>query len=283
MLHHNYEELYHQLRLSLTAFSNNGLEQASWLSQSLTCFHQYSVELKNTMSIYPFQSLEDEISFFKYFKPKFYAEKMFCISLYNTEMNKPVSTPKVLRLFIRNEIKHVQHFLLQNALYHYYRSGATQMDSVYFLRGAKLSSTLVPEVLEADPEFSTGVDEVFAKFIACERFIDYLVNMFAKSHRPSPLPPDEIINPIKKVSSATMINLSVDQIGMGARAALDASLISGKSFQSICEDLAPRLATSKTDKVSPASLRSNAYLGEDGDKLTLIRHLEKMIRLIKEY
>ena len=165
----------------------------------------------------------------------------------------------------------------------YYRSGAVEMDNLFFVRGTKLSSVLVPELLDADPEFSTGVDEVFAKFIAWERLNKHLLDLFAKTQQQIPEPvPLTTVAP-KKTGPATTINLSVDQIGMGARAALDAALITGKSFQSICEDLAPRLATANTKNVSPASLRSNAYLGEDADKLTLIRHLEKMIRLIKEY
>jgi len=78
--------------------------------------------------------------------------------------------------FYEKELEIIQRFFLLYAyMYQYYRSGATEMDELYFIRGAEVPAVLVPEFGEPDPEFSTCGDYLFAKFKAYEDLQVYIM------------------------------------------------------------------------------------------------------------
>ena len=141
-----------------------------------------------------------------------------------------------------------------------------------------MESIPVSEIHLSENDLSTSFDLLFAKFIAYERLQSRIVAELNGEQ-------DELQIQVAddKPQSTTKINLSVDQIGLIARAADDARLLNGRSFNKICEELAPCIATAEKAKVSPNSLRSNAYLAEYSDKQNVIKTLEKMIDFIKGY
>ena len=111
-------------------------------------------------------------------KPRFLAEKIFRFEVYGVEMGRPVGTVETVRLFLEGELGQVRRFFSQYAfLYQYYRSGAVELDGVYFLPGAEPAVGLVGalDVVDVDPGFSTAMDYVFAKFMAFERLQGYLL------------------------------------------------------------------------------------------------------------
>lgn len=180
---------------------------------------------------------------------------------------------------MEEELKIIQRYFNQNAFYyHYYKSGASELDAICFVRGAQMESIPVSEIHLSDNDLSTSFDLLFAKFIAYERLQTHIVAQLNGEQEVLEVPVVE-----EKLQPTTKINLSVDQIGLIARAADDARVLDGRSFTKICEELAPCIATAEKDHISPNSLRSNAYLSEFKDKQNVIKTLEKMIDFIKGY
>ncbi|ETZ23136.1 hypothetical protein N824_16890 [Pedobacter sp. V48] len=223
------------------------------------------------------------IVYFKQIRPKFVALWLFYRERYHLILNRPLGAKQGIRSFYESELEQLDYFLKRYGFYYsYFRSGMQQTDYLYFLPDNGIT-TPVPE-LPLLPEMSrTACDYLFARFLACDLITQYVLAQINDLDKPN-LGPSEVVNLTKKKKVQTQFGLSVDQLGMAVRAALDASVIKGKSFQSLCEELAPLIVTaSGQSNVSAGSLRSNAYTGEDVDKHVVIRAMEKMIRLIKEY
>lgn len=227
----------------------------------------------------PFTNQLQEVTYFKKLSPRFYSCWIFAIASYQLELNRPCGTLETYRDYLEEELRIIQRYFNQNAFYyHYYKSGATELDAVCFIRGAQMESIPISEIRLTDNDLSTSFDLLFAKFIAYERLQELIVSMLNGEQNTLAEPVAE-----EKELATTKINLSVDQIGLIARAADDARLLDGRSFTKICEDLAPCIATAEKDRISPNSLRSNAYLSEFSDKQNVIKTLEKMIDFIKGY
>lgn len=223
------------------------------------------------------------IVFFKEIRPKFVALWLFYLERYHLILDKPLGPKQGVKCFYESELEQLDYFLKRYGFYYsYFRSGMNQTDHLYFLPDIKMFVT-VPELPFLPGMSRTACDYLFARFLACDLITQYILAQINDLDKPN-LGPSEVVNLTKKKKVQTQFGLSVDQLGMAVRAALDASVIKGKSFQSLCEELAPLVVTSSgQSSVSAGSLRSNAYTGEDVDKHVLIRAMEKMIRLIKEY
>jgi hypothetical protein len=131
-------------------------------------------KLKNYISNYAFASTDDEIYFFKTVKPQFYSKYIFFINVYNFIIQKPPGGDEIVKDYITYELADVKRFFDHNqAFYQYYRSGSTQMDSVYFTRGGfDVQAEL--EDFEEDQLYSTSHDYKLSKIIANENYQDYL-------------------------------------------------------------------------------------------------------------
>lgn len=118
----------------------------------------------------PFPSMEIEILFFKKVKPKFYALKIYHFELYGLVMGIPVGTKEVVLAYYAQELVFIARFFsIHSGAYDYFRTGRTELDHVYFVRGAEAAVVVsVPEMSEIDPLYVTSMDYLFAKFIAYE-------------------------------------------------------------------------------------------------------------------
>ncbi|MDB5086113.1 MAG: RteC protein [Mucilaginibacter sp.] len=111
----------------------------------------------------------EEIPIFKYIKPSFYQWQIYYVELYNIEINLPYGDAEKQANFLEQELLYIERFFRQYAfLYQYFRLNATELDNLYFVRGAEMQSILLPEVPDLDPEFSTSCDYLFSKFRAFE-------------------------------------------------------------------------------------------------------------------
>ena len=92
-------------------------------------------ELKHYISGYTFQSETDEIEFFKEIKPRIFCKLIYYRKIYNIEMNRPVSGPDSVRTYLNQELDNIQDYNHKRLdFYRYYRSGASHLDRIYFLR-----------------------------------------------------------------------------------------------------------------------------------------------------
>src|SRR5260370_1433152 len=82
-----------------------------------------------------FNSPEAEIHFFKNVKPRFYACQIYEVLLYNLRMQLPAGTPEMVKAFYEDELQQVLRLFRVEAFhYQYFRTKATELDQVYFLR-----------------------------------------------------------------------------------------------------------------------------------------------------
>lgn len=123
-----------------------------------------------------FGSVEEEVSFFKSVKPKFYSLMVLSAERYGFEMARPVRRGKGLAKFYASQLDYIQRFFNQHAfLYQYYKMGATELDGVYFVRGVEPAGLTGADMPPLDPSFSTVGDYLFSKFMALERLRDMVV------------------------------------------------------------------------------------------------------------
>ncbi|WP_442795427.1 RteC domain-containing protein [Pelobium manganitolerans] len=268
------------LEHDLASIENSGFTLCKTLSDSLQIVKTVLNKVAKHLEEAPFENQHEEICFYKEISPRIYSCWIFAIAIYQLELNRPCGTDETCRCYFEEELKIIQRYFNRNAFYyHYYKSGASELDTICFVKDAQMESIPVTEVLLSESDLNTSFDLLFAKFIAFEKLqnrILLLMHGEVVRHEAS-----QDLTAVK--TSTTKINLSVDQIGLLARAADDARLIAGRSFRKICDELAPCIATPEKDSISPNSLRSNAYLSEISDKQIAIKALEKMIDFIKGY
>jgi hypothetical protein len=151
------------------------------LSAMLNLVRDYLDMLRVFISEHPFEDKKQEIWFFKYGKPRFYALYIFHVELFNLSGHIPGGTDSQVREYFEAELKNLQRFFRLNQFhYQYFKTGANELDNIYFIRGEKLQHTLIPEIPELDPEFSTSCDYLFSKFIAYEMLRDHILEAIAK-------------------------------------------------------------------------------------------------------
>ncbi|SFH33414.1 RteC domain-containing protein [Pedobacter insulae] len=169
MFHKFYDAFYSQLCSSLSSFAAGHSDPVKVLSAAMLEIRKTLDELRSKVLSVPFPSLETEILFFKMVKPKFYALKIYHFELYGLSMGIPVGTKDVVLAYYAQELSFIARFFsIHAAAYDYYRTGRTELDRLYFVRGAEVSLVSVPEMPEIDPLYSTSMDYLFAKFIAFE-------------------------------------------------------------------------------------------------------------------
>ena len=133
-------------------------------------------ELKQTVISSSFDDEESEITFFKHQKPSLLGRLMFYYKVFHIESGLPID-PEQLDDYYMDKQEELKIFFDNNvSFYQYYRSGATYRDMCYFIRGRQgISPEAVHcEVLDNDPQFSTGYDLLVAKITATEMLYAHL-------------------------------------------------------------------------------------------------------------
>lgn len=135
-------------------------------------------ELKAHFRMNPFPGNEQEIQFFKYEKPAIVAEHIYAQELYAIESNTPVGEQSLADVYYFQELNYIRRVFDQNRfLYQYFQLDGTEFDEIYFCRGNRRPEINLPAAVDADPEFSTPGDFVFARFIAFERLQNHVSDL----------------------------------------------------------------------------------------------------------
>lgn len=133
-------------------------------------------QLKAFILSYQFKDEEEEIIFFKEIKPKLCYRLIYYRKLYNIEMNRPAGIEKQ-KEYLSEELNDINNFNLKRLDFiRYYRSGASHLDSLYFLRGkTDTEQYLETFYYELDPKFSTNYDFKVAKILSNDMLLAYLM------------------------------------------------------------------------------------------------------------
>lgn len=178
------DELYVQYMDELKAAHLSERDGMKRLIACLAVIRKYLKQLREFVSNNPFANKVEEVRFFKYEKPKFYQWLTYYQEKYTIDKGRPTEGGKTLMRYFAEQLKVYSRFFRQNEFhYQYYKLDAHELDSLYFIRGAEGQQILIPEVPDVDPAFSTGMDYLFAKFMAYEQLEEDLKTEFRKQEQ----------------------------------------------------------------------------------------------------
>ncbi|MFI5163335.1 MAG: RteC domain-containing protein [Sphingobacteriales bacterium] len=162
------------LENQLTEISLNNEPLTEQYKASVQVCKKAMTKLKNYVSSYAFQSVDEEVHFFKDIKPRFYSKYIYFINVHNFLLQKPTGSETIQQDYIQMHLNELKTFFDHNrAFYSYYRSGMTQLDEIYYTRGG-FDVYAELEDFEEDELYSTSHDYKLSKIIANEKFQDYL-------------------------------------------------------------------------------------------------------------
>ena len=94
------------------------------------------LQLKALIADYTFRDEVEEIEFFKTVKPRICHRLIYYRKIYNIEMNRPVGSIEAQREYLDAHVRAINAYTQKRLDFiRYFRSGATHLDSLYFLRG----------------------------------------------------------------------------------------------------------------------------------------------------
>ncbi|SBW10466.1 Tetracycline resistance element mobilization regulatory protein rteC [uncultured Dysgonomonas sp.] len=160
---------------------------------------------------YEFKDEGEEILFFKEIKPNLFSNLIYYSKVYDIEINRPTGGGTEVKDYLEKELYRIKDFFDRNkTIYCYYRSGDTEKDRLFFLRG-KSDSTIYRESFsfERDPKFSTCCDYKMAKIIANEKVEAFIAGQLESQGGPSDkaVPKAKLTWTIKKVFLIELIYL----------------------------------------------------------------------------
>lgn len=155
-------------------------EQAIKLTLSKTC------KLKEYVLAKGFKNEQEEIQFFKQYKPTIVSKLIYYSAIYKIEIRKPYGA-KCIRKYLKKESKKLKRFFDNNLdFYKYYRNNDSFLDEKYFLRGRHdIKLCLDTYYFQSDQTFSTSHDYKVAKIMANDLVQVYLEDqLYSMSKHP---------------------------------------------------------------------------------------------------
>lgn len=172
------QKMYTDLLRSLDDINQEDLDI---LTKSESCIIQIDSvirKLKIKVTTYHFESIAEEVYFFKELKPKFIAEFLFYQQILNIESDKPHSGKKTLQKYYLSKIKTIEMQADEDKdFYNYYLRNATYLDQKYFVRHYfDLKMKLPEQLYNYDESFTTSHDYKVAEIMASQKIVSYIIN-----------------------------------------------------------------------------------------------------------
>lgn len=169
------DRLAFALENELFVLSQKDLPECERLKSAIALCKKALGILRTYLAGYFFETLEEEILFFKNIKPLFYSKYIYYISIYNYHLKLPAGSDDTLKEYIASNLEDLKQFFDRNqGFYQYYRSGSTHLDRFYFTRSNYDMYTEL-EDFQGDELFSTSHDYKLSKVIANEQFQEFLI------------------------------------------------------------------------------------------------------------
>lgn len=170
-------ELLDQLESRLEQINFETKDPLERMQLAQETISQTTAQLKALLLSYPELGEQDEINFFKHIKPRFYRWEIYYEGIYTIENSIPIAQAEAQIAYFRKEIEYIERFRQQYLFqYEYYKLGATELDSYYFMRAVATRSNIMPTVQEPDGHFSTCLDYLVSKFMAFDMIRSWLID-----------------------------------------------------------------------------------------------------------
>ena len=146
-------------------------------SKVISLIEEKSKELFKWLKKHKFNSVEEEIYFFKDLKPIFISKLIYYKTILNIESNVPTSKKNKIK-FYEEELNTIQEYTNKNKkFYEYYRARASYKDSAYFLRSVEKNIIKRDcSLINYDLKLCTSHDYSMATMIANDILTNYLEN-----------------------------------------------------------------------------------------------------------
>jgi hypothetical protein len=134
------------------------------------------ITVKSLVSKYEFESQKEEITFFKYTKPKMFYKLIYYTKVQNIELHRPVCGYDAIKDYLKREQDNVNLFYHTNSEFaQYCRLDNCMFDEHYFLRH-RYDGGFNVEIFsfERDANFSTNADLMATELLANDMLAVYL-------------------------------------------------------------------------------------------------------------
>jgi len=137
---------------------------------------------KTLVSNHVFDSVAEEVRFFKNVKPLLISKFIYYAKILSIETSKPSASQKDIRKYYESELSKLLRYHAEHREFHsYYNRKATYLDHKYFVRNSyDLKMELSPELYNYDVNFTTSHDHKVSQILANESLKVYLLNMVNK-------------------------------------------------------------------------------------------------------
>lgn len=143
-------------------------QKVDFIQSSLTLLKQKTLE-------YQFENPQEEVLFFKVWKPQVFSLLIFHVHLYRIERHRMGQSPAVQLKYLKTEYENLKRKTLDNGFYNYYQTGQTNLDNLYFRKGHyDIYSAAQCDFLNKDASFSTMHDSSVAEILADDHLKQYL-------------------------------------------------------------------------------------------------------------
>lgn len=144
--------------------------------KAMSYVHEVLANIRAVVKSNRFSSVDEEIQFFKSYKPTFASQYLYYDKLLALSFNTPASLEDA-HAFFYHELNAIRNrFVEHRDFYQYCLSGATHLDKHYFLRAEAHHLNI-----NLDPDFSTGYDMVLAAILADSLLREHLLEKLGRS------------------------------------------------------------------------------------------------------
>ena len=175
------ETLFMEMEESLKRVTKETFNELQKAERCGRAVNAILVRLREFMLNYEFRDLEEEISFFKHYKPMFLMELIYFSELIYLEANKPIGKKEQVKNYYHHVMDKFQEFFARNhQLYIYHQLERSDLDEQLFLKDSKPVSLLHDYSFDFDPAFSTFNSSKLAKIMAYENLTEYIKQQLIK-------------------------------------------------------------------------------------------------------
>ncbi len=176
-----------QLEMCLLNIQETEICNISKYQRTTESIYENVLHLKKFVSNYTFKNQEEEIAFFKDYKPKLLSQLLYNRKVLHILIKTPPGNSEMLLDYYQNNLKTITNFFnTHQEFYQYYRLRSTYNDAIYFVRHNKSLLHLTDcNRLELEPAFTSSHDHIVAQIMANDKLEQYLKNEIQLlSHKP---------------------------------------------------------------------------------------------------
>lgn len=182
-------QLYDQLQQDIALCKQKGLDCQTKCECCFSMAEKYWKLLKDELLAYEFETIEDEIEFFKHIKPLFIGQiEYYRLLLSSVHFRPDENETEEVRTYWAKQTNRLGKFISENfEICTYIKEGRTDKDMEWFVRGNNTGGNLLHiAVYEVHPGLTTSHDILVGQFIAVEKYSEYAAEKFKEVVRKSP-------------------------------------------------------------------------------------------------